>query len=847
MAQPSPNSSGPSGGGSPGHSRSSSTTPTWSQHVPANPSGLRNSRVVSNSSDNLGALSTSPERMDSGSSSLPHQNEDGNRSPNMDLATPYSDEEDTHVGRDASYSRDNADVRTRLLDQRHSGQSYGTNERANGTYSPRPQTHRTVSSIDSITFGFASRFLPESLTRRETSTDDPLMQQEMDMTKLLAQRHGITDRRKMYIFYYFPFLNWIRQYRWIYVRGDLISAFTMASFYLPMSLSYAANLGHLPPINGLYSFAFNPFIYALLGTCPQMVVGPEAAGSLLTGQVVRENIANGKHRDDDFTKSTQIAGMVTGLSGAVILVAGLCRLGFLDSVLSRPFLRGFICAIGIVIFVDQLIPEMGLDKIAHGAVHGSSLDKIMFLLNNYDYAHGLTCAVSFGAFAIVMVCREVKKQLQPRMEWVAYIPDRFIVVVLSAVFAWRFDWQAKGLDILGDIRAEGRPFKAHFPFEPTMLEHATDAFSTSILVALLGFFESSVAAKSLGAAPKRKQQKKVNSEGEEEPDGIEGVIVSPNRELVALGVANIIGGLFMALPAFGGYGRSKVNASTGGKTPMSSIFLSIITVICILFLLPYFYYIPKGVLSAMISVVAYSLIEEAPHDISFFWRIAGYSELLLMLLIFLTTFLWNLRIGIFAGIALSLLRLLRHSTRPRIQILGRVPGSKTFENAELHALRADVDGELEFVENVLIIKIPEPLTFANTGSLKDRLRRIEEHGTGAAHPALPRVRRSDMDKVLVIDCHGVTSMDPAAAQVLLEIVEGYRDRGVRIYFARVMGRRSEVWRLMKVSGIVELVGGEGKFVGSVTEALELVERDRGVEQGLERAVRGAEEDVGGAA
>jgi MFS superfamily sulfate permease-like transporter len=68
--------------------------------------------------------------------------------------------------------------------------------------------------------------------------------------------------------------------------------------------------------------------------------------------------------------------------------------------------------------------------------------------------------------------------------------------------------------------------------------------------------------------------------------------VSANRELVALGVANMLGGLFMSIPAFGGYGRSKVNASTGGKTPMSSVFLSLITVFCVLFLLPYFYYIP---------------------------------------------------------------------------------------------------------------------------------------------------------------------------------------------------------------------------------------------------------------
>lgn len=371
----------------------------------------------------------------------------------------------------------------------------------------------------------------------------------------------------------------------------------MASFYIPMSLSYAANLGHIPPINGLYSFVFNPIVYAILGTCPQMVVGPEAAGSLLTGSVVREAIKSGSHADIDGLKNAQVAGMVTGLAGAIILIAGLCRLGFLDSVLSRPFLRGFISAIGIVILVDQLIPEMGLDSLAaHSAAsHGSSLDKILFLFRHAAEAHGLTCAVSFGAFAVVMVLREIKKRLQPRTPWVAYIPDRFCVVVLSAVLTWRYQWQSQGLDILGDIKAKGTPFRAHFPFDEHNFKHVNDAFSTAFLIALLGFFESSVAAKSLGSGTAAGKVVKVRTEqGKEveEPEGIKNVHVSANRELVALGVANLLGGLFMALPAFGGYGRSKVNASTGGLTPMSSVFLSLITVVCVLFLLPYFYYIP---------------------------------------------------------------------------------------------------------------------------------------------------------------------------------------------------------------------------------------------------------------
>lgn len=162
----------------------------------------------------------------------------------------------------------------------------------------------------------------------------------------------------------------------------------------------------------------------------------------------------------------------------------------------------------------------------------------------------------------------------------AYVPDRFVVVVLSAVLTWRFGWDKQGLEILGTIRSStGSPFPFRWPLQPSKMIHIQEAMSTSFLIALLGFFESSVAAKSLGTGRSKELQ---------------SMSLSANRELVALGVANIVGGCFMALPAFGGYGRSKVNASTGGKTPMSSIILSLITVICVLFLLPYFHYLPVG-------------------------------------------------------------------------------------------------------------------------------------------------------------------------------------------------------------------------------------------------------------
>lgn len=225
----------------------------------------------------------------------------------------------------------------------------------------------------------------------------------------------------------------------------------------------------------------------------------------------------------------------------------------------------------------------------------------------------------------------------------------------------------------------------------------------------------------------------------------------------------------------------------------------------------------------MISVVAWSLLEEAPHDIAFFIQIRGWSELGLMAIIFLATIFYSLTLGMAIGVGLSILQVIRHSTRPRIQILGRIPDTNRFENAEANP------ENLEFFDGCLIVKIPEPLTFANTGELKNRLRRLELYGTNMAHPALPRLRGEESNRNIIFDIHGVTSLDGSGTQVLKEIVEEYTARGVRVFFSRVpRSKKHPVRRLMQQSGIVDLVGGERQFVSDVQEALKMTEYEQGV-------------------
>ncbi|KAF3766686.1 hypothetical protein M406DRAFT_345114 [Cryphonectria parasitica EP155] len=799
-----------------------STPPNGSSsnsHVPSTPSGLRQSYTGSSSSSSSSSSSVaappSAQRAPTHTTSGPSSPSNHDRLPSETTAllgdTFYRDHAHEGPCDHGTFSPRPASPSTSNIRSNNASQDISR------AASPGASSESSLPIIDSVV-AYVSAKGASDWRRRWARR---IKSKTMSRSGELAERHGVKDSPYMYLSYYLPCLIWMREYKFSFLKGDFIAALTIAGMYLPMALSLADNLAHVPAINGLYAFVFNPFCYALLGSAPQMILGPEAPGSLLVGSVVKGSVDRGRGADDDAIMHAKICGVIAGTAGATILLSGLFRLGFLDSVLSKPFLRGFISAIGFVIFVEQLLPELGLASLAADHVgHGSAVDKLSFIFSHLGDVHVLTAAIAAASFAIVMTCREMKRRLQPRYPGVAYIPDRLVVVVLSAVLCYFLEWEKHGVAIMGDIKAaSGHVFTFRWPFQLSQMTHIRDAMGTSFLIALLGFFESSVAAKSLGPSK-----------------DLPGIQLSPNRELVALGTANLIGSCFMSMPAFGGYGRSKVNKQTGGKTPLSSLFLSGLTVITIFFILPYFYYLPKPVLSSLITVVAWSLVEEAPHDVAFFLRIGAWPELTLMLVIVVTTIFYSLNLGIAVGIGLSLLQVIRHATRPRIQILGRIPGTQRFENAETNPER------LEFIEGCLIVKIPEPLTFANTGELKTRLRRLEMYGTGKAHPALPRLRHEDSNKNVIFDIHGVTSLDGSGTMVLEEILRTYRERGVRVFFSRCPGRDSKVWALMVRSGIVELVGGEDHFVDDVQDALKMTEVEDGGERHMEWEVEEEEEE-----
>lgn len=195
-----------------------------------------------------------------------------------------------------------------------------------------------------------------------------------------------------------------------YLKGDIVAALTVASLYIPLSFSFA-NLAHVSPSSSLYAFVFHPLVWALLGSAPLMVVGPEATGSLLVGAALRYSKAKNQE-DETFAAGNPdslLSGAVTALAGSILLGAGLMRLGFLDNVVSRPFMHGFISGIGFVLIVEQTLVGFGIARLVKdaGFADGSAITKLIFMFWHLRKAHSVGAAITVSSLMFNLLIRHV--------------------------------------------------------------------------------------------------------------------------------------------------------------------------------------------------------------------------------------------------------------------------------------------------------------------------------------------------------------------------------------------------------------------------------------------------------
>lgn len=528
--------------------------------------------------------------------------------------------------------------------------------------------------------------------------------------------------------YYFPPLAWLPKYKLSYLKGDLIAGVTVASLLVPQSLSYAQALAKLEPVQGLWTSFVPLLVYAVFGTSKHLSVGPEALISMLVGSAITEYNAgvhsgNASKMNDPAVVATLIC-MVVGL---LLFLMGIFRLGFLDSILSRSLLRGFITAVAAVIMIEQQIPMWGinatLSKNPSSALpplvpsdpsvpatddNTSPLGRLIFTVKHLWAVHPLSCLISATSLVYLVGFDFVKRRCSRRPA-VQLFPEILMLVVLSTWASWYWSFASKGVLVLKDTESA-----LYSPRIPPIFQRTLKPFIISSgLIATIGFIESLVSARF--AAEQSSES------------------VSPNRELVALGLTNMIGSIFGSWPAFASIARTKIMGQSGARSQLAGFFAGLIVLLVILYALPLFHHLPRAALASVILKAASGLVET--HDFKFLWQLRAYKDLALVGCPFFATILISVETGILTSIVLSLLMVIRQSTRPPMVLLGRVMVVSPVQGQLLRAkFRPLSEGGVVPIPGCAIVSFTEALYFGNIASIKEKLQRLERFGQLGSHP-----------------------------------------------------------------------------------------------------------------
>jgi SulP family sulfate permease len=529
-----------------------------------------------------------------------------------------------------------------------------------------------------------------------------------------------------------PILEWGRRYDRDTLVSDLVAAIIVTMMLIPQSLAYALLAG-LPPEIGLYASVAPLLLYAVFGTSRVLAVGPVAVVSLMTAAAIGEHAVAGS------PQYWAVAITLAFLSGVMLLIMGVLRLGFLANFLSHPVISGFISASGLLIAASQLKTLLGVKAEGHNVI-----DLAQALISQLPNIHVLTLVVGVLATAFLFWVRKGLKPLLIRVGLNARLADVLAkagpvaAIAVTALLAWILDWKGQGLRLVGSV-PQGLP-PLTLPLRDLALWQSLAM--PALLISVVGFVESVSVGQTLAA--KRRQR------------------IEPNQELVALGASNLSAAFTGGFPVTGGFARSVVNFDAGAQTPAAGVYTALGITLASLFLTPALYFLPQATLSATIIVAVLSLV-----DLGMLKRTWAYSrtDFLAALATLLMTLVQGVEVGLVVGVAVSLVLFLYRTSRPHIAEVGQVPGTEHFRNVLRHHVATS--------PRLVSLRVDESLYFANARALEDRINDLV-----AERPALKHV---------VLQCSAINDIDASALESLEAIDHRLRDAGLRLHLSEVKG------------------------------------------------------------
>ena len=421
---------------------------------------------------------------------------------------------------------------------------------------------------------------------------------------------------------YFPILDWARRYNRQTLTSDLVAAVIVTIMLIPQSLAYALLAG-LPPEVGLYASVLPLIAYAIFGTSSALAVGPVAVVSLMTAAAVGRVAAQGSV---DYASAAILLAL---LSGVMLTLMGLFRLGFIANFLSHPVISGFITASGIIIATSQVGGLLGIKTEGHALP-----DLIASIIEHIGQVNGYTVMVGAVALSLMLWIRLDLKNWLARFglpKGVATIIVRagpVLVVFLTMAMSVFLDLAAKGVSLVGQV-PQGLPMLSLPSFN---LDTIQELALPAVIISIVGFVESISVAQTLAA--KRRER------------------IAPNQELIGLGVSNIAAAIGGGFPVTGGFARSVVNFDAGAATPAAGAFTAIGIAGATLLLTPFLAILPKATLAATIVIAVLTLV-----DFSILKRAWAYSraDFAAVVITLAGTLLLGVEVGISLGVGASIL------------------------------------------------------------------------------------------------------------------------------------------------------------------------------------------------
>jgi sulfate permease, SulP family len=549
---------------------------------------------------------------------------------------------------------------------------------------------------------------------------------------------------------YFPIFDWGANYSQEKLAADVIVAIVVTLMLIPQSLAYALVAG-LPPAVGLYASMLPLIVYAVFGTSGALAIGPVAVTSLMTATAISTIAPQG---------SPEYLGGAIALafvSGLLLVIMGLLRLGFLANFLGHPVVTGFITASAIQIAAGQVGPLLGVR--AEGETF---LTIAQSLFPKVGSIHFLTAAIGVGSLGFLLW---VRIGLKPLLQFFS-LPDNasgvlvkfgpVAAIVATTLAVWSMGLGDRGVSIVGKV-PQGLPPIVLPEFDFSLWKRI---LIPAVMISIVGYVESISVAVTLAA---KKRQR-----------------VDPDQEMIALGASNIASAVSGSFPVTGGFSRSVVNFDAGAETPAAGAFTAVGIALTTLFLTPLLFYLPKATLAAMIIVAVLGLIDLHAMKRVFIYSRTDFAALAATIVL---TLLAGIEVGLLSGVGLSIFLHLFRTSRPHVAVIGQLPGTTHFRNVLRHDVVTD--------PAVLSLRFDASFYFPNARFLEETV--------------LDSVAGKPEVKHVILACPAVNAIDVSGLESLEAINRHLRDAGISLHLSEVKGPVMD--RLRRSHFLAELTGG----------------------------------------